>query len=67
MDDTQTDQLLVPINAARTRLGGIGRTMLYELIEAGELTKVKIGTRGFVTAESIAAYVDRLKSVARAS
>lgn len=55
MDDQQTDELLVPITAACKRLGGIGRTMLYELITSGELTKVKIGTRGFITVESIAA------------
>ena len=67
MDDAQTEQLLVPINATRARLGGIGRTMLYELVGRGDLTKVNIGTRGFITAESIAAYVDRLKAAAKAS
>jgi hypothetical protein len=44
-------------------LGGIGRTMLYDLMAAGELEQVKIGRRGFVTAKSIAAYVDRLSQV----
>ncbi|WP_431231457.1 helix-turn-helix domain-containing protein [Mycolicibacterium psychrotolerans] len=59
--ETQTEQLLLDINDARRRLGGIGRTMLYDLVAAGKLTKVKIGTRGFITAESITAYVDSLK------
>ena len=67
MDDLHDDQLLVPINGSRHRLGGISRTTIYELIARGELTKVNIGARGFITAESIAAYVDRLKAAATAS
>jgi len=54
------DLLLIPIEAARNRLGGISRTMVYELINRGEIIKVNIGKRGFITSESIAAYVDRL-------
>jgi len=56
-----TDQLLVSIEEARGKLGNISRTTVYQLINDGELTKVNIGTRGFITAESIASYVQRLK------
>ncbi len=64
MDTTPDEQLLVPISDTCTRLGGISRTTVYELINRGELVKVNIGTRGFITAESIAAYVDRLTKAA---
>ena len=64
--DSDTVRLLVPYDEARTALGGIGRTTLYELFEQNQLTKVNIGRRGFVTAESLAAYVDRLSEAASA-
>ena len=51
---------LVSIPDARAALGGIGNTTIYDLIKRGELVKVKIGRRGFVTSESLDAYVDRL-------
>lgn len=51
---------LVSIAEARALLGGIGHTTIYELIKRGEITKVNIGRRGFITSESLAAYVDRL-------
>lgn len=54
-------RLLVPILDTQAALGGIGRTKLYELVNAGELVHVNIGRRGFITADSIAAYVERLK------
>ena len=47
-------------------LGGIGHTTIYDLIKRGELLKVNIGRRGFITAESLAAYVDRLSQAATA-
>ncbi|MCI4674787.1 helix-turn-helix domain-containing protein [Candidatus Mycolicibacterium alkanivorans] len=55
-----TGKRLVAIPDARHNLGGIGHTTIYDLINRGELTKVNIGRRSFITAESIAAYVDRL-------
>jgi len=57
---------LVSIPEARAVLGGIGHTTLYDLIKRGELLKVNIGRRGFVTSESLAAYLDRLSEVASA-
>ncbi|MDF3283374.1 helix-turn-helix domain-containing protein [Gordonia sp. N1V] len=53
------DRLLVPITDTQTLLGGLGRTTIYELAEAGELTRVRIGTRSFITAESIHALIER--------
>lgn len=62
--DSETDRLIVPYGEARHMLGDIGRTTLYELVERGELVRVNIGRRGFVTAKSLAAYVDRLTAAA---
>lgn len=58
---------LVSILEAREKwLGGIGHTTMYELIKRGEIVKVNIGRRSFVTAESLAAYVERLSEAATA-
>ncbi|BBY89302.1 helix-turn-helix domain-containing protein [Mycolicibacterium tokaiense] len=53
-------QKLIPYNTARSTLGNIGRTTLYSLIDAGELQRVKIGNRAFVTATSVEAFLTRL-------
>lgn len=54
---------LVPFPEARVRLGGIGRTTIYDLIKRGEIAKVNIGRRGFITSESLDAYIDRLSNI----
>lgn len=64
--DSETDRLLVPYDEVRHKLGDIGRTTLYELFERRELVRVNIGRRGFVTAKSLAAYVDRLSEATSA-
>jgi len=51
---------LVSIPEARTILGGIGHTTVYQLVNRGEIVKVNIGRRGFITSESLEAYMDRL-------
>jgi hypothetical protein len=61
MEETGT-RLLVPTPEARVVLGGVGHTTLYELFKSGELTKVNIGRRAFVTAKSLEAYVNRLSA-----
>ncbi|CAA0120985.1 Uncharacterised protein [Mycolicibacterium vanbaalenii] len=61
-----TVRRLVPIPEAREVLGGIGHTTIYDLIKRGEIVKVNIGRRGFITSESLAAYVDRLSEAATA-
>ena len=35
------EQLLIPITGACAALGGVGRTKVYELVNQGELVKVK--------------------------
>ena len=59
-------QLLVPIPESCSKLGGVSRTTIYELVTRGELVKVNIGRRGFITTESLVAYVDRLAEKASA-
>ena len=56
---------LVSILEAREQwLGGIGHTTMYDLINRGEVVKVNIGRRSFITADSLAAYVSRLSQSA---
>lgn len=57
---TTEPRRLVPIPETRHRLGDIGHTTVYELIKRGEIVKVNIGRRGFITSESLEAYMDRL-------
>lgn len=64
--NTDSDRLLLPYPEAMAALGGISRTTLWELVNSGELVRVKIGARGFITAKSIAGYVDRLTAAATA-
>jgi predicted DNA-binding transcriptional regulator AlpA len=66
MTEGTTTRLLVPIPNTCEVLGGISRTTVYELVNNRELVKVNIGRRGFITAESLAAYVDRLAEAALA-
>ena len=51
---------LLPMPDTMRALGGIGRTKLYELVNDGDITKVNIGSRSFITAESLEAYLERL-------
>jgi hypothetical protein len=55
------DRLLIPGPNARRMLGGIGWTKFCELMNEGEIERVNIGRRSFVTAESLRAYVERLR------
>jgi hypothetical protein len=57
---------LLSIIEARKELGGIGHTTMYDLIKRHEVVKVNIGRRSFITAESLAAFLDRLNEVAGA-
>jgi hypothetical protein len=59
-------RLLVPIPETCSVLGNVSRTTVYDLVDKRELVKVNIGRRSFITAESLAAYVDRLSEVATA-
>jgi hypothetical protein len=56
-----SERRLIPYEEARHMLGGISRTTLHELMEAGRIDRVKIGSRGFATMESIDRFVAELK------
>lgn len=60
-------RLLVPYGETRTALGGIGRSTLHLLINDGQLTRVHIGARSFITRASIDAYIARLTAAAAAA
>lgn len=47
------DPVALSIEETRKALGGIGRTKVYELINAGTLRTFKLGTRTLVKADSI--------------
>ena len=53
--------LLHSIPEARVMLGGIGNSKFYELVGAGQLKLVKIGSRSFVTSDEIRRYVAALQ------
>lgn len=55
------ERRLVSITDTCRVLGDIGRTTVYELIKRREIVKVNIGSRGFVTAESLEAYLEKLQ------
>ena len=54
-----TTPLLHPVTEAAAILG-IGRSMLYQLMAAGEIQTVKIGRRTLVTQAELERYVQRL-------
>lgn len=58
------EQLLISIPGTCSALGDVSRTTVYDLVNQRELVKVNIGRRGFITAKSLAAYVDRLSDAA---
>ena len=53
-------KLLHPIPEARQMLGGLGNTKFYEVVAAGQLKLVKIGSRSFVTDDELRRYADSL-------
>ena len=53
-----TPPLAVRVREA-TRMIGLGRTKLYELINAGDLEVVKIGRATLITVSSLSRLVDR--------
>ena len=56
-----TDRMLVSIPQAASALG-LGRTRLYELLDAGEIETVKIGKRRLIVWASLVGYVENLRS-----
>ena len=64
MATTETQRRLIPISDVCGELGGVSRSMIYELINQGLLIKCAIGRRSFVTAESLDAYIESLMPAA---
>ena len=56
----QGDRVLLSIEQARHQLGGISRSMLYNLINSGDLERVKVGNRAFIPQASIDQFVAKL-------
>jgi hypothetical protein len=50
--------------ATASRLGGISRSLVFQLWKTGELPSVKVGKRRFSTDRQISEYISRLESVA---
>jgi hypothetical protein len=50
---------LIELEEARAELH-LGRTKLHELINAGQLVRVRIGARAFITRESLDKFIDGL-------
>ena len=53
------ERLLVPVREG-FRLIGVGQTKGYELIAAGEIKLVKIGSKSLLTMESLRSFTRRL-------
>jgi excisionase family DNA binding protein len=56
--------LLMSVGEAMRALS-VGRTKLYDLIAAGEIELVKIGSKSCIVVDSAAAYVERLRAAAQ--
>lgn len=52
MSDTKSTPLAVPMTEA-CRLAGFGRTKMYELIKAGRVKPVKVGTKTLIRVQAI--------------
>lgn len=55
------DPLLYPVPDVAEALGKISNRHVYKLMDTGELESITIGRRRMVVAESMRAYVDRLR------
>lgn len=54
------DRLISIDDTRNGYLGGICKVGLYKLINQGELTRVHVGARAFITESSIQCYIRRL-------
>lgn len=50
------------IEAASEKLGGLGRTRVFDLLRTGELASVKIGRRRMIPDSAIRQYIENLKA-----
>jgi excisionase family DNA binding protein len=58
-----TGRALLSVDQACHQLGGISRSMLYNLINSGDLERVKVGNRAFIPQSSIDKFVAGLREV----
>lgn len=64
-DNARPLRLVLTIEEAAERLG-IGRTLMYALVSAGEVESVRIGRLRRVPTDALDAYVLRLRSLGAA-
>lgn len=50
--------------ATASKLGGISRSLVFQLWRTGELASVRVGKRRFSTDKQISEYISRLEGVA---
>jgi excisionase family DNA binding protein len=62
MSDSQTTLPITATVAQFTRLSGIGRSIVYELIADGKLRSVKLGGIRLIIVESYLEYIRRLEA-----
>ncbi len=65
-DDARPLRLVLTIEEAAERLG-IGRTLMYALVSAGEVESVRIGRLRRVPTDALDAYVLRLRRLGGAA
>lgn len=61
MNETQDRRRLLLGLVEGAEALGVKRSTLYDLLAKGEIESVKIGKRRLITADSLEAYVERLK------
>ncbi|GAB3019579.1 helix-turn-helix domain-containing protein [Mycobacterium bourgelatii] len=57
-------RLLLSIQEAQAALGGISRSKIWSLANSGEITRISIGTRRFITLNSIEQFIARQTAAA---
>lgn len=58
----ETTRRLLDVDQVRDRLGGISRTVVYDLMKQGHIKRVKIGRSTRIDEASVNNYVARLAS-----
>lgn len=61
LDGGRGQQLLIPVPEAHAQWLGIGRSKFYELVAAGDIEVVKVGSRTLVPTASLERFVERLR------